>query len=220
MYDEHGQKTDGLDFSFEWLFKIAAAGMAMVLVIVGLVMAYGIFTLVRDTLLDPNRFTEFIVAWSEPIAEDEPAPQAEPGDDVATVPEPANEVAETETNPEADTPAEPGPAAEAPEESTSDPPAPPEQPVQVPAPNPPDGGSPQQFDSGKAEVLDTIDRFLDVVREGDLGRAAGGFIIFLFLYILAKIALGILKTGGDFLIAFAAARDRKSGSLTSDTNPL
>lgn len=205
MYDEHEKKTSDLGFSIEWLFKIAATGMATVLIIVGLALAYGVFTLVRDTLLSPEHFTQIITAWTEPIREEEETVTP----DAAIVAEPANAVAEVPEPLESEASPEPTPEAATPETSDANSNAPPVEPVAIPAFS---GGYGDESiaTSEKSGILDTIDRFLEVVREGDLGRAAGGFIIFLFLYVLAKISLGILKIGADILIAVAATKEKKA----------
>jgi hypothetical protein len=192
MFDEHEKQTDDLGVGFHTVFQLMAVGMALVLFVVGLVMAFGVFNIVRDTMMSPENFARILDAWAEPVrdpetdpetpplAENLPAEVESPGDAVSTEPD----VQDADSDADEDETEAPSPFVLPTAES-------------------------QDIPEQSASFWSTLDQFMEALREQDMSRAAGGFIIFLFLFILAKLAVEVLSVGANLMTHVLKRNEKK-----------
>src|SRR5690606_6587608 len=67
----------------------------------------------------------------------------------------------------------------------------------------------QDIPEQSAAFWSTLDQFMQAVREQDMSRAAGGVIIFLFLFILAKLAVEVLSVGANLMTHVVKRHEKK-----------
>lgn len=246
MLEKNRDEYQDSAFSFRTVIQIVAMGTGILLILVGLVMAYGVFRAVHDTLLSPENFVRIVDAWAEPIRDRsdeievnssvpgpgqaptpraplEPseavplakAPRAPPVADGAEITDRERDAVKKDDTQEDDTQedyvdeareegenpmveeseAEPVVGNDIVEDSDARDEAarelPPLQDNAVPLN--------EEIPPMDRSFFTVLDKFLDAIREQDLGRAAGGFLVFLFLLVLVKIPLAILTVGGNIL---------------------
>jgi hypothetical protein len=245
MLEKNRDEYQDSSFSFRTVIQIVAMGTGILLIFVGLAMAYGVFRAVHDTLLSPENFVRIVDAWAEPIRDRsdeievdslvpgpgqaptpraplEPseavplaeAPRAPPMGDGEEIPDRERDAVRKDDTQEDDTQddvdeareegenpiveesaAEPVVGNDIVEDSDARDEAAPELPPLQ------DNAIPlnEEIPPMDRSFFTVLDKFLDAIREQDLGRAAGGFLVFLFLLVLVKIPLAILTVGGNIL---------------------
>jgi len=187
------------------LLRLAAASVGVVAIIVGLILAYSVFGIVRGMVAEPQTLTHFLDVWELNMR----------GPDSETVPESATLSADDTLGPETVPSGEPGPAEEsgvlpAPSaagktaSATSDAGTP--KPVRVKPKRP----MPPPRDPSTWEVLREI---LLALRTGAFARAVGAFFFLMLILVLVRIPFSIMVTGTRVLHWLASSRTIKPPPL-------
>jgi len=180
------------------LLRLAAASVGVVAIIVGLVLAYSVFGIVRGMVVEPQTLTGFLDVWELNMR----------GADSETVPKSATPSADDTLEPETAPSGKPGPAEEsgvlsAPSaagktaSSASDAGTP--KPVRVEPKRP----MPPPRDPGTREILQDI---LLTLRTGVFARAMGAFFFLMLILVLVRIPFSIMVTGTRVLNWLASSR--------------
>jgi hypothetical protein len=69
MPEQVGRDHSGSPFGIRSIIQLVAMTVAIVLFIVGLQMAFGVYRLVQDTLLSPEHFAQIVETWAPPLRE-------------------------------------------------------------------------------------------------------------------------------------------------------
>jgi type IV secretory pathway VirB10-like protein len=67
MPEGFGRDYSGSPVGVRTIIQLIATTMAIVLFVIGIQMAYGVYHLVQQTLLSPEHFAHIVDAWAEPI---------------------------------------------------------------------------------------------------------------------------------------------------------
>ena len=69
MPEQIGRDDSGSPFGIRSIIQLVAMTVAIVLFVVGLQMAFGVYRLVQDTLLSPEHFAQVVETWAAPARE-------------------------------------------------------------------------------------------------------------------------------------------------------
>ncbi len=179
------------------LLRIIGGCMGLFAIFMGLVLAYNVFGMVRDMIIEPETLSGFLDKWEINMAETA-APAADPELEAPAV----------DTAAALDASADAAPKAEA-EPRAAVPQAPPK-PVFHPAVQ-------RHSNSPGAQDMEDLREILRVIRSGTFARPLGAFFILLLVAILARIPIALMVTGARVLGLVGVVREKKKKEPTAAT---
>lgn len=179
------------------LLRIIGACMGLFAIFMGLVLAYSVFGMVRDMIIEPDTLSGFLDQWEINMAETAPPP-ADPDLEAPALDAATATAASAGAAPKA----EAEPRAALPEVQPK--------PVFHPA---------VQRHSGppRSQDMEDLREILRVIRSGTFARPLGAFFILLLVAILARIPITLMVTGARVLSLVGVAREKKTKEPAAET---
>lgn len=181
------------------VLRLAGGCIGLFSILMGVTLAYGVFTTVRNMVVEPDTLSGFLDEWEINMAEKAnplavPEPETQPTDmAVAAEAPPADAAPKPETEPAATTTPK--------GQSTLKPP------FHAPVP--------RHAEFPQLEDMDDLKEILRTIRSGTFARPLGAFFMLLLVAILARIPIALMVTGARILGLTGMTKPGKPTSIGS-----